>query len=262
MKFRKKPIIIEAEQVALFAYRVSLRKITIIWLTVLGIGQIQASDIVEFVGAEWSNNPEQYATLVTTAFFEAHGKRRVWQCEDGREIPDCAFIEPPVNINPCGTWLGRFRVNYGVTCPPIWPRKMTYYMDQCDGGNVRVGSWKLHPQGTCEDGYADTNILLVFASPDCERGEERTCCQHVFECSTVNSGEHYRVGNIMRPLYGTLCPPQNTWGFGLQVDAVGGNGEVLAFTIVPGLGYTIPPNNPIGFGATGGQNFRADCTFR
>lgn len=85
----------------------------------------------------------------------------------------------------------------------------------------------------------------------------------------VTAGNLYKVGDILDPLSGNLCSAADNYGFRLQVASVAppgpgcvNGGCVTAVTIVPGIGYSAPPSNPIRFGGSPtGTGFTANCTF-
>ena len=88
-------------------------------------------------------------------------------------------------------------------------------------------------------------------------------CQSIVSVQIVNPGSSYVVGDNLDPAYGNLCSPADNYGFRLQVASVNGSGGVTAVTIIPGIGYTAPPSNPISFGGSAtGIGFTANCTFQ
>jgi len=85
-------------------------------------------------------------------------------------------------------------------------------------------------------------------------------CQFIASAQIVNQGNSYKVGDILDPLFGNPCA--DNYGFRLRVTSVDSFGRVTGVTIVPGIGYSAPPSNPIRFGGSPtGTGFTANCTF-
>src|SRR5215831_3519214 len=88
-------------------------------------------------------------------------------------------------------------------------------------------------------------------------------CLVIVSAQIVNAGNFYRVNDNLDPAFGTLCDPADNYGFRLRVASVDSGGRVTGVTIVPGIGYSAPPSNPIGFGGSAtGTGFTANCTFQ
>lgn len=88
-----------------------------------------------------------------------------------------------------------------------------------------------------------------------------SACVFAVSFTIVTPGSGYLVGEILHPGFGTLCPPADDFGFSFQVDAVSGGGGVTAGTIIAGIGYLVPPSNPVHFGGGGDGTFTANVTF-
>ena len=87
-------------------------------------------------------------------------------------------------------------------------------------------------------------------------------CVFLVSAQIVNPGSSYVVDDILDPVSGTLCPPASNYGFRLRVDSVDSVGHVTAVSIIPGIGYSGLPPNPVGFGGSAtGTGFTANCTF-
>jgi hypothetical protein len=94
-------------------------------------------------------------------------------------------------------------------------------------------------------------------------------CVLIATAQIVTAGNLYKVGDILDPLFGNLCNPDDNYGFRLQVTSVASPGPgcvnggcVTGVTIIPGIGYSAPPSNPIRFGGSPtGTGFTANCTF-
>jgi hypothetical protein len=112
-------------------------------------------------------------------------------------------------------------------------------------------------------------------SIDLQQGERTTskgqramavsACAMITGVQIVNPGNFYKVGDNLDPAYGTLCSPGDNYGFRLRVASVDSEstGRVTAVTIIPGIGYSAPPSNPIAFGGSpSGTGFTANCTFQ
>ena len=94
-------------------------------------------------------------------------------------------------------------------------------------------------------------------------------CQSISSAAIASPGNYYKVGDILDPFSGNLCGLADNYGFRLQVALVASPGPtcvnggcVTAVTIIPGIGYSAPPSNPIRFGGSAsGTGFTANCTF-
>jgi hypothetical protein len=89
-------------------------------------------------------------------------------------------------------------------------------------------------------------------------------CYSIVGAQIVNTGNYYVVGDTLDPVSGTLCAsaPSENYGFRLYVNSVDSVGHVTAVSIIPGIGYSVRPSNPIGFGGSAtGSGFTANCTF-
>lgn len=111
---------------------------------------------------------------------------------------------------------------------------------------------------------------LAVTSYNAERARAATdSCVFIGGAVIVTAGNLYQVGDILDPLSGNLCSAADNYGFRLQVASVAppgpgcvNGGCVTAVTIVPGIGYSAPPSNPIRFGGSPtGTGFTANCTF-
>jgi hypothetical protein len=111
---------------------------------------------------------------------------------------------------------------------------------------------------------------LAVTSYNAERARAATdSCVFIGAAVIVTAGNLYQVGDILDPLSGNLCSAADNYGFRLQVASVAppgpgcvNGGCVTAVTIVPGIGYSAPPSNPIRFGGSPtGTGFTANCTF-
>ena len=110
-------------------------------------------------------------------------------------------------------------------------------------------------------------IVLAIVVPvsiyNAERARAATeTCVFISSAVPVTAGSFYKVGDMLDPLFGNLCASANDYGFRLSVASVDSNGGVTAVTILPGIGYTAPPPNPVRFGGSAtGTGFTANCTF-
>lgn len=96
-----------------------------------------------------------------------------------------------------------------------------------------------------------------------ERTMATSACLFISNAVIVSPGNFYKVGDNLDPAYGTLCSPADNYGFRLRVASVDSSGHVTSVTIIPGIGYSVPPSNPIGFlGSASGTGFTANCTFQ
>ena len=89
-------------------------------------------------------------------------------------------------------------------------------------------------------------------------------CHGISNVQIATAGSLYKVGDVLDPLLGNLCAPDDNYGFRLRVTSVNGSGGVTAVAVVPcvGIGYSAPPSNPIRFGGSPiGTGFTANCTF-
>ena len=111
---------------------------------------------------------------------------------------------------------------------------------------------------------------LAVTIYNAERARAATdSCVFIGGAVIVTAGNLYQVGYILDPLSGNLCSAADNYGFRLQVASVAppgpgcvNGGCVTAVTIVPGIGYSAPPSNPIRFGGSPtGTGFTANCTF-
>ena len=104
---------------------------------------------------------------------------------------------------------------------------------------------------------------LAVTIYNAERARAATdSCVFIGGAVIVTAGNLYKVGDILDPLSGNLCNAADNYGFRLQVASVDSNGHVTAVTVVPGIGYSAPPSNPIRFGGSPtGTGFTANCTF-
>ena len=85
-------------------------------------------------------------------------------------------------------------------------------------------------------------------------------CVAISSVQIASAGNLYKVGDILDPLFGNPCA--DNYGFRLRVTSVDSFGRVTGVTIVPGIGYSAPPSNPIRFGGSPiGTGFTANCTF-
>lgn len=109
-------------------------------------------------------------------------------------------------------------------------------------------------------------VVLATGLNNAERAmatSPSTGCLAIATAQIAAPGSFYKVGDTLDPVYGTLCNPGDNFGFRLQVASVNpSNGQVTSVTIVPGIGYSNPPSNPIRFGGSAsGTGFTANCTF-
>jgi len=106
-------------------------------------------------------------------------------------------------------------------------------------------------------------LVVAGTVYDTERAMAQGGCSSIATAQIVTAGNFYKVGDMLDPGYGNLCAPADNFGFRLQVASVNpSNGQVTSVTIVPGIGYSAPPSNPIKFGGSAsGTGFTANCTF-
>jgi hypothetical protein len=101
-----------------------------------------------------------------------------------------------------------------------------------------------------------------------QRPMTTSACKVIASAVIVTAGSLYKVGDVLDPLFGNVCSPEN-YGFRLQVASVAppgpsclNGGCVTTVTIVPGIGYSATPSNPVRFGGSPiGTGFTANCTF-
>lgn len=106
-------------------------------------------------------------------------------------------------------------------------------------------------------------LAPIYAEPTMATSAPNTC-RSVSIVTIVTSGSLYQVGDVLDPLLGNVCNAvQEDYGFRLSVASVDpSDGHVTAVTIIPGIGYSSPPTNPIRFGGSPtGRGFTANCTF-
>lgn len=112
--------------------------------------------------------------------------------------------------------------------------------------------------------------FIDVADTSARRQTPVSACVHIDTVTIATPGHSYHVGTHLLAGGGTLCPPADDFGFRLTIDSVDGSGAVLTFTIIggliypyPGLGYLVPPSQPMFFGDDGGfgTGFTANCTF-
>lgn len=89
-------------------------------------------------------------------------------------------------------------------------------------------------------------------------------CNSISSAAIASPGSLYKVGDILDPLSGNLCSSAaENYGFRLRVASVNGSGGVTGVTIIPGIGYSGTPSNPVRFGGSPtGTGFTANCTFQ
>jgi len=88
-------------------------------------------------------------------------------------------------------------------------------------------------------------------------------CLVIVSAAIATSGSFYAVDDYLDPLYGTLCAAADNYGFRLRVASVDSSGHVTGVTIIPGIGYSVAPSNPVRFGGSAtGTGFTANCTFQ
>jgi hypothetical protein len=104
-------------------------------------------------------------------------------------------------------------------------------------------------------------FVVSFYNTDCTLAAPDSCVL-IVSAQIVSPGSFYRAGDMLDPGYGTLCSPADNYGFRLRVNSVDGNGGVTAVTVIAGIGYSVPPSNPIRFGGSPtGTGFTANCIF-
>jgi hypothetical protein len=107
-------------------------------------------------------------------------------------------------------------------------------------------------------------LVLAVSIYNAERARAASdSCAFISSAVIVTTGNLYKVGDILDPLFGNLCDAADNYGFRLQVASVNGSGGVTGVTIISGIGYLAPPSNPIRFGGSPtGTGFTANCTFQ
>src|SRR2546430_12703223 len=110
----------------------------------------------------------------------------------------------------------------------------------------------LHSRDGASKGAALIIVLALVVLVTIYNAERAmaTSCRFIVSAQIATAGSSYVVGDILDPAYGNLCGAADNYGFRLQVASVNSSGGVTAVNIIPGIGYTASPSNPIGFGGS------------